>query len=594
LWSNSATTATTLVTEGGTYAVTITSSNGCANTTSSVVTVNSLPTAVITPDGPTTFCQGGSVTLTASGGTGYLWSTAATTATIAASTSGTYTVTVTNANDCTNSTSSVVTVNSLPTAVITADGPTTFCQGGSVTLTASGGNGYLWSNLATGASISVTTEGTYDVTVTNAGGCTNSAGTTVTVHALPTAVITPDGPTTFCQGGSVMLTASGGVSYLWSTSATTASVVAVSGGTYLVTVTNINGCSKTTSKMVIVKPLPEVVITPDGPTTFCDGGSVTLTATGGSGYLWSSGATTSAITVAAAGIYTVTVTNVFGCTGMGTETVTVNPLLPVSVVITPSANPVLPGDQVAFSASVINGGTMPSFQWMLNGAPVAGASGETFSYYPSNNNEVACMVTSNAPCASGSPATSNLVVMSVAGVPVNTTVTGTISNGQNECFGAQQTVTVAGGATAFTVFNGGSATMVAGQNVVYLPGTSVRPGGYMHGYITTGNEFCIVPAHPESTAGITGDGEHGREGPLFKIYPNPAPGNVTVEEVNGKQAGKFSVEIYNMRGELVYKNKTDCEKTHECQIRDFPVGCYFLKVVAGNRIESWKLVKSGE
>jgi hypothetical protein len=153
-------------------------------------TVNLIPpTPSITPGGPTTFCTGGSVTLTSSSATGNLWSTSETTQSITVSTAGTYTVTVTSGG-CTSAASAgtTVTVNPTPpTPTITAGGPTTFCAGGSVTLTSSSATGNVWSTTETTQSITVSTAGTYTVTVTS-GGCTSaaSAGTTVTVEPLPT------------------------------------------------------------------------------------------------------------------------------------------------------------------------------------------------------------------------------------------------------------------------------------------------------------------------------------------------------------------------------------------------------------------------
>ncbi len=169
------------------------------------VTVNALPTATITPGGPTTFCQGGSVTLTASTGTGYVytWSTGATTQAITAIAAGSYTVTVTNANSCSAvSAVTTVTVNTLPTAIITPSGPTTFCQGGSVALTASAGTGYVytWSNGATTRAITAISAGSYAVTVTNASGCTATSATTVIVNPLPTLVTASASSNTVCSG----------------------------------------------------------------------------------------------------------------------------------------------------------------------------------------------------------------------------------------------------------------------------------------------------------------------------------------------------------------------------------------------------------
>jgi hypothetical protein len=173
LWSTGATTASIIASTSGSYSATVTDANGCSATSSpTVVTANANPAASITASGPTTFCAGGSVTLTASSGASYLWSTGATTSSIVANTSCSVSVTVTDANGCSaTSTPTVVTANAIPTAGITAGGPTTFCAGGSVTLTASGGASYLWSTGATTALIVASTSGSYSVTVTNANGC---------------------------------------------------------------------------------------------------------------------------------------------------------------------------------------------------------------------------------------------------------------------------------------------------------------------------------------------------------------------------------------------------------------------------------------
>src|SRR5664280_1021351 len=99
---------------------------------------------------------------------------------------------------------------------ITASGPTTFCDGGSVTLSSSAGSNYLWSNGANIASIDIATSGSYTVQVISASGCQSalSAATVVTVNAIPaTPTITADGSTTFCNGTSITLTSSAGTIY---------------------------------------------------------------------------------------------------------------------------------------------------------------------------------------------------------------------------------------------------------------------------------------------------------------------------------------------------------------------------------------------
>ena len=161
-----------------------------------------LPTKpTITASGATTFCQGGTVTLTANsspaGVYSYTWQTGAITQGINVSSSGSYTVTAVNSNGCSEtSIPTIITVNALPTIIINgtdASGTTvndnTICVGGSATLTASGGTSYLWNTSETVASITKTpvTTTSYTVTGTNANGCENSATQTITVNVLPAA-----------------------------------------------------------------------------------------------------------------------------------------------------------------------------------------------------------------------------------------------------------------------------------------------------------------------------------------------------------------------------------------------------------------------
>src|ERR1051325_10397979 len=343
-WSTGATTQSIIVSASGPYSVTVTDGNGCSATSApTVVIVNpNPPTPIITPSGPTTFCAGGSVTLTAPNGFTYLWSTSETTQSIVVSSSGSYTVTVTDGNGCSaTSAATVVTVNpNPPTPTIRPGGPTTFGAGGIVTLTAPGGFTYLWSTNETTQSIVVSTSGSYTVTVTDGNGCSStSAATVVTVNPNPaTPTITPSGPTTFCAGGSVTLTAPAGFTYLWSTGATTQSINVTSSGSFTVTVTDGNGCSATSAATVVtVNANPATpTITPSGPTTFCAGGSVTLTAPGGFTYLWSTGATTQSILVTTTGSFRATVTDGNGCSAPSAPTaVTVNPN-PATPTITPS------------------------------------------------------------------------------------------------------------------------------------------------------------------------------------------------------------------------------------------------------------------
>ncbi|HEU4886888.1 MAG TPA: IPT/TIG domain-containing protein [Thermoanaerobaculia bacterium] len=339
-----ATSSTLNVSYGGDYSVVVTDSIACPAASAPVTIAETTPPpATISAGGPTTFCDGGAVVLTASAGASYLWSTSETTQSITVTTSGNYSVTVTDANGCgSTSAPTSVTVKTTPVATITASGPTTFCSGGSVTLTAAAATSYLWSNGETTQSIAVTAAGNYSVTVSNGFCSATSAPETVTVDPAPNAVITAGGPTTFCSGGSVTLTADPASSYLWSNGETTQSIIVTTSSNYSVTVTDA-GCSATSAPTsVTVNPSPAATITANGPTALCDGASVTLTAASAASYLWSNGQTTQSITVSTAGDYSVTLTNGSCSATSAPVTVTVEASPAVAIIGPEEACPDLP------------------------------------------------------------------------------------------------------------------------------------------------------------------------------------------------------------------------------------------------------------
>ena len=278
---------------GAGYRVRVISSNPSVigSNNNSNITVNSNPTPSIS--GATTFCSGSSTTLNAgSGYSTYLWSTGATTSSINVSTAGTFTVTVTNANGCTGSTSATTTVISNPTPSIS--GTTTFCSGSSTILNAgSGYSTYLWSTGATTSSINVSTAGTFTVTVTNANGCTGSTSATTTVNSLPVAAITPSGNVTTCNSSQLLNAATGvGFSYQWRlnsnniSGATADNYTASISGNYDVVVT-LSGCSATSSPTVLTLGTGSPQITANGSTNICAGANVALSApAGASSYQW--------------------------------------------------------------------------------------------------------------------------------------------------------------------------------------------------------------------------------------------------------------------------------------------------------------------
>jgi hypothetical protein len=218
------------------------------------VTVNALPTTpTISANGATSFCTGGNVELTSSSATGNVWSTNATTQSITVTASGSYSVTVTDNNGCSAS-SSVTTVNvsNAPIPTVTASA-TQACSGDVVTLTASSGDSYSWSNGATTQSIQVTTTGSYTVTTTNADACAG-VGASDAVSVAFTA--TPTAAGSFTTNGNIVTfsnTSTGASSYSWdfgdfTNSSASAPVHAYAvNGNYQVVLTAINGnCTDTT------------------------------------------------------------------------------------------------------------------------------------------------------------------------------------------------------------------------------------------------------------------------------------------------------------------------------------------------------------
>lgn len=313
-WSNgggNSAQATFSPTTNTTYTVTVTGTNGCTATASRLVSVNANPTASITP-ATVAICNGQSAVLTASGGGTYAWSNGGGSnaqASFSPTANTTYTVTVTNANNCTATASRLVTVNALPNAAI--NGPTSICSGLQATLTASGGDTYLWSNgLGTNASVTVIPLQTtaYTVTVTNSNNCSATATQTVSVQSSPSASIS--GPPTVCAGSAITLTANGGNTYTWANglgSNPSITVSPTSNTTYTVTVSVGSNCTATATKSITISQPSSSVLN----RTVCQGGSFNFNGN----------------VLTQPGIYRDTITNAAGCDSIITLDLSIAPAL---------------------------------------------------------------------------------------------------------------------------------------------------------------------------------------------------------------------------------------------------------------------------
>ena len=330
LWSNNATTQDISGLSGGVFAVTVTDNLGCQATAGFVI--DEPNTITLTNSNTNVSCNGssnGTIDLVVTGGTptySYSWSNAATTEDLINISSGTYTVTVEDANGCTALGSFVL---SQPQPLnVSASSINAACSGGNtgnISLSVSGGLSpytYLWSNGATTQTISSLAAGTYTVTVRDANACTVSQSFTI-VAPSPLSVSTTGTDADCANGilGSVDATITGGSApflYLWNNLATTQDITGLFAGNYILTVTDANNCSAVGSFTVIdiSNTINVVGNVTDVSCPNATDGAVDVTVTGGTpgyNYNWNTGATTQGLTNLTAGSYALTVIDAQGC-----------------------------------------------------------------------------------------------------------------------------------------------------------------------------------------------------------------------------------------------------------------------------------------
>ncbi len=627
-WSGTSTTniiTTTVGASSGT--ISVVSGNGCGTSPAQTVavTVNSSPVLTITP-ASNSICVGNSATLNVSGASTYTWSTASNATSIAVSPTitTTYSVTGTNAAGCMASASKTVTVVALPSLTVTSSS-NTICSGSSVTLTASGASTYTWNTGPTTPAISPspTVNTTYTVTGTSAVGCTNTSVKTITVNLTPTVSVS-GGASPVCAGTQVLLTASGAITYSWSTSALTATIAPSPTITTNYTVIGTSaGCSNSIVKTITVNPLPTLTIAVSN-TLVCSGNTLALTASGALTYTWS-GSVINAVPFSPTITtnYTVTGTSAAGCNNTAAMTVSVNnvPTAPLSI-SGPTA--LCAGSSATtYSTNIVAGAS--SYVWTLPGgwggasttnsiSATPGASGGTISVFASNtcgNSSTQTLVvvinpvpsvTANGNPLSVCPAAN--VTLSASGAntytwssgptvatitvnPLTTTiytVTGTntlgcnnfttitigvfsnptvsaVSNSNILCVGQTATLT-AGGATSYTWNPGGAATSIVVSPTVTTTYTVTG---------TDGNSCTSSVVYTQSVSTCTGLFALNSKGSEIKVYPNPFNNKITIV-VNGTE----QVKLFNVLGMLVYSG--DIKDKSEIDLTEKPNGIYFIHI----------------
>ncbi len=421
LWSTGETTSSITVNNSENLVTIVGTTNGCVSTTVETA-LDWKPVPVVAVSGNQPICEGESVTLTASGADSYVWSTGATTASVTLSPSANTSVTVVGStNGCSSDvmTTNVV-VNLNPTVAIA--GGTLFCEGELVELTASGANTYVWADGSTSASVSfiATADTTVQVTGTTIDGCSDIA--TVSIHVNANPVVTVSGDNSECVGSQITLTASGANTYIWSTGATTASIIVSDSAVHTVSVIGTtSGCtsSSVTTNLTWIEN-PEVIVF--APVDVCSGELITFTASGADSYLWSTGAITASITMV--GI-TDTMVSVTGTTnGCSTTTISSNvAIIPTPVVAVSGNQSICVGESITLTASGAD-----TYVWST------GATTASITLTPSANTSVTVIGTTNG-CVSD-VVTSNIIVNDNPTVSIvgNTTV----------CLGESVTLVAAG------------------------------------------------------------------------------------------------------------------------------------------------------
>lgn len=536
----------------GTYTVNMTNGSCTASQTLTITQPTSAVTATVTPTNTSCGQNNGSITAVGAGGTGaltYSWTPSASGATITNLASGTYTLQVKDANNCTYTTTAVVANSAAPSATVSYAG-SPFCNSittaQNITQTGSAGGTYssapagLTLNAASGAiTPSSSTAGTYTVvyTIAAAGACpTYTTSTTVTINAAP--VITPPATQTItCTTPSVSLNAtSAGNTLVWnggalSNAANPASVSAA--GTYTVTATSAASCVSTQTVSVTTNTtIPNASATSSGTLT-CTTNTVNVTgasSTPGVTYQWTSGPATAVYNVASPGTYTVTVTNPNnGCVNTATVNVVQSGAFPNIAIAAPGTI------TCATSNVTLNGSsTTPGVTFQWTGGPatanynVSAAGTYTFSVTdPANSctSVQTVVVSSNTVAPTISSVTGGTITCTTSNINLNATSTGTLTwNGGSLSNSPNPANVNAAGAytvTSTDASNGctSNATITVTSNTV-IPNVSIAAPATITCLVTNVNLTAS-----STTSGVT---YQWTAGPATASYNVNAAGTYTV------------------------------------------------------------------
>ena len=569
--------------------------NVVSNTYPASLSINNPPTASFTVNGSTSFCPGDSVLFIAAQNPNYSYQWQqngvnipnATGVTYTVFNSGTYSLNVSLSGNCSQtSTTQSINILSAPPASISAGGPTTFCQGGSVNLNANTGSGlsYIWYlnglviSGATSSTYTATVSGNYKVDVYNGTCHTQSSLLSVTVNPNPVAQINYTGTGYFCSGTPVTLSATtaSGNFYQWYNNgnpiggAVNSTYSTSNNGIYTVKVSNTFGCTDSSNAVSLTSvPIPPAYITASGSTTICNGNSVTLNAPTGTDlvYQWYlngnliTGGTNNTYAATAAGSYTVVITNMFGqgcAVTSNAIVVIVNAVNPPPASITYSGNPIICyGSTLTLNA---NNGYNLTYQWYVDSTIISGATSSTYAAYTSGNYQV--LVTNAGGCY-----TTSAVIALTVDTPLNPTI---YANGN--------VLRTGSGYTSYRWYKNG--TFIGGATS-YSYNTGGAPGTYT--VLVKDPAGCSKLSAPYNLVGLGNLSTNNN----IKIYPNPASSFINVEA---------DVVVNVVISTLEGKQMMSVENAKNINIQNLANGLYMIQVydIDNNLLLTEKLIKNNQ
>ncbi len=534
----------------------------------------------ITVNGPVTFCSGGSTELVSNSANTYEWlhnglSTGVTTQNFTVTAGGSYEVVVQDCSGTRDTATAVnITVNQLPTASVTPSGSIGMCTGETTLLSANTGAGFAYQwykdlvmiSGATQSTYTVSQAGSYHIEITE-NGCTGVSNTVVVqVSNKPNAVIIPAGPTSLCDGETVILDANSGtgLTYQWYkdaaviVGATIPSYAVTQAGSYTVLVSH-NGCDSLSPPVIVtVSPLPTVSFSGLDPSYCEDDALVTLTGSPSNGTFTGNGMNGDQFDPAAAGTGTHTITYAFtdanNCTNSEDQQVTVHGLPVVSM---SGLDP-----EYCLDHGLV----------MLSGSP----GGGTFS---------------------GDGVSGSQFDPGVAGLGVHT-VTYTYTDANNCTNDIEQAVSV----NANPALELGADTSICGACTLTLdagnPGSTyqwstgestqkieVSDAGTYWVQVTDGTG-CTQTDTILISAGVSGVGDFG--GYYINVYPNPFDQHTVI---HFPVISNWQVQLFDVTGRLVVNITDAVGKNISIYRNDLPAGIYWLAVTLDDRlIHTQKLV----